>query len=274
MTPIGLLQLLVGHLRGTVDASIDDDDAVVADELDENATAADRLNFSPTPVPVVELDETARAARAVYRGGALKGRRKRDAFPRVDLRRRRIVVMYHQTGFEVPSTSSVWTKVTAHGTVRPDAALLHLHPADVRLVAGNRVDRAPFHGVHCEIGGNFEANDGEGDWWSPETQGRGRASDLQIAAARWWGLSRVELLRSLGCDVVAILPHRVTGRDRHGRPNRGACCGSRLHAEVVEYVAAETGVPIAAPGFALGGKPVPEGWHGDHYRRCKATFRG
>lgn len=219
---------------------------------------------------VTEIDLRAEAARATYRSGSYRGKVKRTLFKLRDLRRLRVILVIHQTGFEVPSRSSVWAKVTANDVVKPDATLCRLHDPAVRLVAGNRVDRPPYAGVHLEVGGNFERQDGDGSWWSPETQGRGRASDGQIAAGRRWVVRTVGELGGRGIVVEGIAPHVVFGRDRKGRPNRGACCGSRLHSEIVEWAGAELGLAVPRDGWALGGAPVDPKWHGPHWARCRS----
>lgn len=278
MIVLPTLQYLLARLAGRdPDASADwapehADESDLADELDGipggPASALECL-ADRVCADVTEIDLRSEAASVTYRSGSYRGKLKRTLFPLRDLRKLRVVLMVHQTGFEAPSRSSVWRKVTAHDVVKPDATLCRLHDPAVRLVAGNRIDRAPWGGVHLEVGGNLERIDGDGSWWSPETAGRGRASDGQIAAARRWVVRTVGELGAFGIVVEGIAPHVVTGRDSRGRPNRGACPGSRLHAEVVEWAGAELELAVPGPGFALGGSPVDPAWHGEHWSRCR-----
>lgn len=285
MTPIELLRYGLALVRGLDLDGADDwpDDEAPSGVLDllppdehlvpvaerELECAADR---TCEPNPVV-ADMQARAATATYRSGSYKGKRKRTLFPRVDLRRRRVVVVLHQTGFEAPSSSSIWPRVTCHRAILPDATVALVHPIDVRLVAANRLDRAPWHAISIEIGGNFERDDGRGNWHAGDTAGRGRASDGQLQAAfDCIGLLCSEV-RSMGGVVEAVLPHRVAGRDKRGRPNRQACPGSRVWSLVGERAGAELGLAVPDERFVIGGSAIPASWHGPHWQQCRRFLR-
>ena len=67
-------------------------------------------------------------------------------------------------------------------------------------------------------------------------------------------------------EVVAIMPHRVTGRGRGGKPNRPLCPGWEIWGEVGEWCARHLDLPMPGPDFELGGLTIPESWHGPHYQ--------
>lgn len=206
----------------------------------------------------------AEAAGATYADGRIK----RTAYPPVDLRARKVVAMIHQAGFTWKATNPRHSKITGHGAIRVDAAILDLHPVTTRLVAGNRIDRAPWHGVHLEVVTNAEGLDGSGNWYKPDVFGKGRATDAQIDSARQWLATLQSTLAGQGIELYGVLPHIVTGRDKRGKPNRTIDPGSRLHSEVVEWGGAELGLRVPRDGWALGGAPVPLSWHGPHWPRC------
>ena len=222
----------------------------------------------PDPeAPVVDmLDE---AARAVY---GHNGKSKRYRYPPVDLAAREVIVVVHQAGFEV-GEGWPWWKLSAHTTITPKARRARLHPYSIRLVAANRLDRAPYHAISIEVAGNFEGLDGSGNWWGGPRQGRGRASDAQIRAVRAEMLAIERTARAQGWEVFAVAPHRISGRNRKGQPDRPICCGSRLHAETVEWAGAELGWRVPADGFAVGGMPVDPRWHGPYWDRCVHQWR-
>jgi hypothetical protein len=277
LAPLGLLDLLLELLRRSgSDASPPWESSIAAceaGEADECArerliTDAERLYRWP------EIDLTERAALARYddttdkAGNIRKGAIKRTAFRPVDLSRRRVIIVLHQMGVERSATSSRWPLVTAHRVVGPDATIYKLHPITTRLVAANRLDRAPYHAISIEVAGNFEANDGRGDWFAPDTFGRGRASVAQVEACRQLVADLCTEVALAGARVDGIVPHRVSGRDRNGKPNRGACPGSRVWSEVGEWCGAELGLRVPSEGFRVGGDPVPAAWHGEHWARC------
>lgn len=266
LTPIGLLDLL---LRLGTPPELDDTPDVPACEPGEADDCGRERTVEP-PADFARLDLEAAAAKATYKSG----KRKRDRYPRVDLRRRRIVIVLHQTGVERASSSSRWHLVTAHRTIKPNGTICRLHPIVTRLVAANRVDRPPYHALSIEVGGNFEGIDGSGRWSSPETMGRGRSSDWQIRATRQCVLDLIDEVHVAGGTVEAIIPHRITGRNEHGVPNRQICCGSRVWSEGGEWCADRYGLAVPAPGFALGGLAIPEQWHGRFRNRARETWRG
>lgn len=272
MTPLELLDLLRPFNRSD-DASDDLDESSanlvdLACEADPERCAIDRTVERPTVFPVVDLEQRARLA--TYRDG----RPKRTAYAPVKLARRKVVIVLHQTGVERPESSQRWHLVTAHRAIGPTGRRYRLHPITTRLVAANRVDRSPYHALSIEVGGNFERDDGTGTWYMPAQLGRGRASDAQLAATVAECHALAAEVEAAGAKVVAILPHRITGRGRGGKPNRHGCCGSRVWSGAGEIWAATTGTPTPAPGFALGGVPVPDLWRGQYSDRSLARWRG
>lgn len=217
----------------------------------------------PPTLPVVDLERECATVR--YERGSLKGKIKRTLYPRVPLRKRRCVVMVHQAGVERPelgkdgNTHPRRKHLTCHRGIGPRGYRYRMHPLDVRLVAGNRIDRSPWHAFHIELVGNFEGQDGRGDWAFGLTNGRGRASDAQLHALAAEIASLQSEALDLGAVVEAVVPHIVTGRDKHGKPNRLIDPGSRTWA-AAEDAARLLGLAVPAPGFALGGKPVPDSW--------------
>lgn len=266
LTPQQLLELFLASVR--VDAIADVPDIDVCEPGEADDCAAERAATAPEDFPREDLEQQAASAR--YKNGKIK----RTRYPLVDLRKRRVVIVLHQTGVERASSSTRWPKVTAHRTIKPNATIVRLHPIRTRLVAANRVDRAPFHALSIEVGGNFEGIDGSGRWASPATMGRGRASDWQIRAGRQCVFDLIDEVELLGGRVEAILPHRITGHDERGVPNRQICCGSRVWSEIGEWTADRRGLLVPAPGFALGGLSLPEQWRGRFYNPKLATWRG
>lgn len=231
----------------------------------ERADADKRSKVVTEPFPIVDLEDEAKSVR--YRHN---NKVKRTRYRRVDLRQRRVVIVLHQMGVERSAGSQRWRRVTAHRVIGPDGTRMRIHPLNVRLVAGNRLDRAPYHAIHIEIAGNFEGVDGSGDWWAPDIYGRGRASEAQILATRQEirGLC-AEVAVEYGARVWAMMPHRVSGRDEDGDPNRPLCPGSRVWSQCGEWAGAVLELPIPSSGFSIGGTPVPTTWHGPYLSRCE-----
>lgn len=247
-----------------------DDDGGSCDDLELAECRRERERARPGSVGRI-VDLEGKAAAAKYKSGIVK----RTRYPRVTLAKRRVVIVLHQTGVERPSSSQRWHLVTAHRVIAPNGDRMRLHPIDVRLVAANRLDRAPWHAVSIEVGGNFEGVDGgDPDWYQPNVLGRGRATDAQLESA----FAEVEMIceevAHAGGRVEAIAPHRIAGRDEHGRPNRQICPGSRVWSGVGERAGADLGLAIPAPGLALGGLPIPDEWHGPHFPGCTRLLRG
>lgn len=218
--------------------------------------------------PVRDLEEQARLAKYD------DGRYKRTAYKPVDLKGRVVVIGLHQTGAERPESSKRWHLITAHRAIGPTGVRYRLHPLRTRLVAINRFDRAPYHAVSIEVGGNFEGTDGTGDWYMPAKLGRGRAGEAQLSACVQECHAIMGEVAALGGKVVAVVPHRISGRDRRGKPNRPLCPGSRVWSEAGERFASQAQILTPADGFALGGTPIPNGWHGRFYRAQLARWRG
>ena len=201
-----------------------------------------------------------RAASSRY-GGPTR-RTKRTKYPPVDLKSRDVVIVLHQTGFE--RTARRWKetahRVTCHRLVDPTGRAFMVHPITTRLVAANRLDRAPWHAISVEVAGNFEREDGSGKYWKPEKFGRGRASDAQIHGARLEVARIIREVQEAGASVAMIAPHRISGQNAAGKPNRQACPGSRVWLEVGEWCADLFGLATPPEGWECGGAPIPESW--------------
>ena len=265
-TPIGLLELLLESVQST-DSSPDfgssHEDAI----CDEAGCREDRervVLVDPAEAPEL-VDVSAKAAKATYSSGSLKGKLKRTLYPRNVLRRRQVVIGLHQMGVELRTTWPSWWKVTAHYVVRPDGSIAKVHPVDVRLVSTNRVDRSPYACIAIEFAGNFEGLEGSGNWAWPDRNGRGRLGLQQERSGRWLVRRICVEVDNVGGEVVGIVPHCTTGRDEHGRPNRQICPGSAIWSRVGERSAAELGLAVPGPTWKAGGIVIPESWHGAHW---------
>lgn len=247
------------------DGSQHDDAIGCANEL---ACRDERLIADATPTALAPIDLQAKAAKATYSSGSIKGKAKRTLYAPVDLSKRRVVIGLHQMGVELPSSWPSWWKVTGHLVIRTDGTPLILHPVRTRLVATNRVDRAPWHCIAIEFAVNAEGVDGSGRWYAPERNGRGRISESQIAGGRWACGWIYDEVRKAGGQVMGILPHITTGRDSRGRPNRQICPGSRIWSNVGEWAAVEYGLAIPGPTWKAGGLPLPPAWRGVYYDRA------
>lgn len=235
----------------------------IADELEDPNTPSPR----PLVYPRVDLEEKAEAV--TYRNGKYK----RTRYPRVDLSQRKVVIAYHQAGVE--RSEARWMKsahrVTCHRSVGPTGNRYRVHPLDVRLVATNRLDRAPWHAICIEVLGNFERIEGTGSWYKPDRFGRGVLGAAQATALRQESDSIIREVRELGGEVIGVVPHIVAGRNSKGEPNRQACCGSAIN-KVSEAVARKNGLRIPGPGFKVGGLPVPKEWRSKHWPFSKRHF--
>lgn len=164
------------------------------------------------------------------------------------------VLTVHQTGVEREVGSTRYHLITAHYAIRSDGALLWLFDHDQRLMSSNALDRAPYHAINVEVCGNFEGLDGSGRWWKPEIMGRGRANPAQLRTLCWL----IRYLREKeGIEIVA--PHRVSGRNRKGIPNRPICPGSRVW-QCAESFALREGLTVPDGDDHMGGEPIPLEW--------------
>jgi len=272
MGPMGLLDKLLaamGIARDGTPIRATPGDATAVHETREAEQVAVLSVLDPQAVTTT-VDLMAEASRAEYENGHNKRRR----YPPVDLRKRRVVAVLHQTGFTWRPSNTRHALITAHDVIRADAATVHLHPWTTRLVAANRFDRAPWHAINLEVVTNAEGVDGRGNWYRPDLFGKGRATDAQIEAAWRWVCSVQEGLDALGVELYGIAPHIVSGRDKHGRPNRTIDPGSRIWSLVGERAGAELGLRVPGPGWTLGGAPVPDSWHGPYWPRCRHFLDG
>lgn len=227
----------------------------------EERVLADSVVDTAKVYPQIDLEK--RAATCKY---PHNGKVKRTRYRRVNLAKRIVVIMVHQMGVERGESSRRWHRTTCHRCIGPSGNRYRVHPLDVRLVAANAMDRKPFHTITIEIAGNFEEVDGEGTWWKPEKMGRGRASNAQIEATLQEIDTIIAEVSELGGEVVIIMPHRVSGRNKRGKPNRPLCCGSRVWSLVGERAARNHDLAVPAKGWSIGGTPIPESWHGPHWR--------
>jgi hypothetical protein len=232
------------------------------DHRDETGGVADVVERGPTQVEYPVRDLEAQAALATYDSGA----RKLTRYPRANLSKRRVVIVLHQTGVERAESSKRWHLVTGHRVISPTGTRMRLFPLTTRLVAANRFDRAPWHGISIEVAGNFEEFDGDGKWWRPGIYGKGRASDAQLEACCQEVRVICDEVSDLGGRVEGLAPHRVSGIGRDGRPNKPFCPGSRVWSEVGERMACELGLAVPGAGWTLGGLAVPIDWRSPRWK--------
>lgn len=245
--------------------------AQVAEEgLDIDAEEAACRACEDDPPEREVVDVQAAAAKVTYRHN---GRNKRTRYRRVNLAGRRVIAVVHQTGVvRGPQTFRARAHhITAHRAIGPEGSHYLIHPLNVRLVAANALDRAPWHAVSIEISGNFEGIEGDG-WWSPETMGASELTGRQAKSLRaeLWHLTRE--VADFGGVLEGVAPHRISGRGSNGVPNRPLCCGYAAW-RVAEAWAIERGVAVPAEGFAIGGDPVPEEWRSAAWRARSGAVR-
>ncbi len=228
-------------------------DRAHADDLEDPNTPSE----PPVTYPVVDMED--KAAKTRYRHN---NKIKRTRWRPVDLSKRRVAIGLHQMGVERKDSSNRWHYTTCHRLITPAGRRLRVHPLPTRLVCTNAFDRAPWHCIGIEIAGNFERNDGDGRWYKPDKFGRGRMGAAQIEACRQEVRSICREVRDLGGYVEAIVPHRIAGRDKRGKPNRYGCPGSRAWSQVGEWAGANLHLSVPGDGFSLGGVPIDERWHG------------
>lgn len=235
------------------------DDEIDRDD-DECEADAECCAVEVEPPQVIEvLDWTKRAAKTIYN----KTKRvKRTRYPKVNLSRRRVFVVVHQTAFEWRADNPYWHKVTAHYVILPDARVVQLHPHWCKLIASNMADVRPAMSINIEIAGNFEAIDGSGKFFKPEKFGRGRATDAQLAALR---LLIPEIKRRAKVEkweIAGVIPHISA------HAGKTQCPGSRVWA-VAEKTAIDLGLPI--PGRKLiwtkRGGYIPDAWRSSDFLR-------
>lgn len=240
------------------------------DAVREQAEADAAVESAEPESPLVVTDLQVKAAKVTY---PRSKRIKRTRYRPVDLSSRHVVAMVHQTG-TVRGPASTQRRAhytTAHFLIGPEGAVFRLHPLTCRLVGGNAIDRAPYHGIHIEMQGNFEGTDGAGDWHAPDSFGRGRASDVQLLR-----LGQVlDLIASeveqANAKLHAVAPHRVTGRDKRGKPNRPICPGSRVW-KAAESWALAAGVAVPGESWTLGGSPIPAEWRTEGFVSAEAVL--
>ncbi len=211
--------------------------------------------------PVEDLESE--AAGTKYPNGKVK----RTRYRRVNLSKRIVLIVLHQTGAERSEfrTQARGRLTTCHRLIGPTGTRYRVHPLNRRLVAANKLDRKPFHAISIEMAGNFEGDDGEGNWYRPDVFGRGRAGEAQLEGGRQEVMAITQEVEALGGRVVAIAPHRVSGRNRKGKPNRPICCGSRVWSLVGELAAAEYGLRVPGNAQTFGGLEIPDSWHGEYW---------
>jgi hypothetical protein len=246
-----------------------------ADALEDPA----KPGTPPHTYPVVDLE--ARAAGARYRGKLdkrtgkrLPGKLKRGYYaPVTDFRKRRIVIGLHQAG--VVRSEARWMQtaggVTCHRAIGPTGVRYRVHPLCFPLVATNRFNRDPWHCLAIEVLNNLKGSP-KGDWYKPDTFGRGTLGLAQATALQQEIVALCEETEALGGEVVGIVPHRIAGVASNGKPNRQICCGYEVWQAGGEWAGAKLGLAVPREGWHVGGLPIPSSWHGPLYPECARTL--
>jgi hypothetical protein len=230
------------------DDECDADDAVCSVEVD-----IDRSK------PIEVLDWQARAKTAVY---SKSKKNKRRRFPPVNLSRREVYLVVHQTAFEWRPDNPMFSQVTAQYVALPDARLVQLHPHNCKLVASNWADVRPAFAINLEVAGNFETIDGGGEWFKPERFGRGRATDAQLWVVGEWLRHMKQRAAIEGWKIKGVIPHHVASA------GKGQCPGSRVW-QAAEAAAIRLKLPVPGdkPVFRKSGVVMDPRWHCEAYNR-------
>lgn len=235
-------------------------DRCAADDLEH----PDMPGEAPAVYPVVDLEDAASAVK--YRNGKVK----RTRYPVVNLARRKVVIALHQAGVE--RSEGRWEKsahrVTCHRAIGPAGNRYRVHPLNRRLVATNRADRDPWHAICIEVLANLKGTP-NGRHYKPETFGEGYLGEAQAVALQQEIEGIIdEVAEDYDAEVVGVLPHRLTGRNSNGRPNRQICCGFEIWRAGGEWAGAELGLRVPSDTFVLGGLPIEPKWHGPLRSKC------
>ena len=268
----------IGLIRQLLDAmddwAPDGDGSVVVDgEVDRSPTPDGKTGgvveteeeglveqFEVFTPPVFDLEDEARDVRYKrYKNGkTILGKVKRTRYRKRDIAKVQTAVV-HQVGAERKASSSRHKFITAQRVTRADGARLKIHPLSCRLVCSNGFDRRPHHAVGIEVVGNFEGEDGSGNWYKPKKFGRGRASIEQLVGLAFELASIRAEVAAAGGRLRLVAPHRVSGRNRDGKPNRPLCPGSRLN-QAAEHIAWRLGLEVPDADFRMGGLTIPISW--------------
>lgn len=223
-----------------------------------SAIARIKPGETPTPFPVVSVEKRAKAAK--YPNGKIK----RTRYRRVNLAKRKVVIGLHQAGVE--RGEARWGKsvhrVTCHRAIGPTGTRYRVHPLDTRIVCTNRFDRKPWHCIGIEQLGNMEGNEGQGNWYKPDTFGYGTFSLAEEESLLQECAAICTEVEAMGAKVYGIVWHRISGKNKKKKPNRPLCPGSAIVQRVGMRVAIELGLKIPGPDQSFGGTVTPTWWYG------------
>lgn len=235
------------------------------------------LDWSPPEVPTFEAENAEREKQKRYplrihdvedKARAVRFRRsgKRKRRGKVDLRARRIVIVLHQSGFVRSHARMLESahRINCHRAVDGTGARFRVHPLDAMLWAADAFNYKPFHAINIEVIGNFGGNGPDGPHWRPDKFGKSILEPAQRTAVRAEIRTIVSEVEDAGVHVSMIAPHRVSGNDRKGRPNRPLCCGREIWEQCGEWAADALMLPTPRPGESFGGSPIPDAWRGQY----------
>lgn len=221
---------------------------------------AEALGPRPT---IVDLE--AAAAKSRYR---TSGKIKRTKFKPVDLRKRVVIIVLHQAGAKrgESTTAKRGPEYTCHRLIGPTGVRYRVHPIDCVLEAADAFNYRPFHALDIEFGGNFAGIAGDPrTFWRPDVLGRSVLTPAQAKAGLDEITQLISEVEAEGAIVRGIAPHRVSGNDKHGKPNRPICCGSEIWSIVGERAAMQHGLLVPGPDQTWGGLRIHDAWHGVYY---------
>lgn len=187
-------------------------------------------------------------------------------------------LVWHQTGFTWrPWEKRKWSshhKINAHLCIDTNGNILVLHPFFQKLWTANGFNSSC---VSIEIMGNFEGEQGTGNWYKPEKFGYGRPTEAQITSAR--ALTCVlanpgmipddapaaflewrRCKSGTSAPLTYVYAHRQSGT-RGGKPTRPLDPGSEVWQKVGQWAVVHYRLSDGGDGFCLpGALPIPESW--------------
>jgi hypothetical protein len=204
-----------------------------------------------------------------------KGRRRRKG---TRFWSRLVRIVWHQTAFTwKPWQKGKWSshhKINAHVCFDTNGAILLLHSFVYYLWTANGFNAEC---LSFEIMGNFEGEQGTGNWYRPEKFGKGRPAAIQLKRCRqltYWLLNPGDGPEDIPAplqawrDAVAELgynplkyvnAHRQSGT-KNGKPNRPLDPGSEVWTNVGVWTQEQYGLSDGGVGFHLPGAaaiPLP-----------------
>lgn len=259
-----------------VDHETDDDDEErdpLPDPFESTLVEVDEQPEPEEPEPVIILSDDFWACFVDLTGKAnvkdKRGRRRRKG------KRKWTVldcVVWHQTAFTWrPWRKGKWSshhKVNAHALFDTNGAILLLHNLLHYLWTANGFNRRC---LSFEIMGNFEGEQGKGNWYRPDKFGRARPAAIQIKRCRqfmYWLMNPEEgpedsalpkpllewrlAVREYGNPLKFVYAHRQSGvSGKTGKASRPLDPGSEVWVKVGVWGQTELKLDDGGPGYCL-----------------------